>query len=82
MNSNVEIENLKIDEVIWVIFIFLSIINIIGDECKKEYYVNQDKNKEELSKISFLIILLYFHKFNIHFFKNRTYCFLYLNSFF
>lgn len=50
MNYN-EIEELKIDEVIWIIFIFLSILNIIGDECKKEYCLNKNNiNNDEIAK--------------------------------
>lgn len=56
MNNN-QIKELWIDEVIWFIFIFLSIINIIGDECKKDYYVNDNNEKEELSKKIFLFTL-------------------------
>ena len=57
MNVDYEIESLKIDEVIWVVFIFLSIINIFGDECKKEYYVNDNTEREELAKKIFLFTL-------------------------
>lgn len=56
MNNN-EIKDLEIDEIIWVVFIFLSIINITGDECKKKYCVNKDKNEEERAKVIFLFTL-------------------------
>ena len=54
MNYN-EIEELRIDETIWVIFIFLSILNITGDECQKDYCINKSKKSEELSKNIFLL---------------------------
>lgn len=57
MNKEEEIKNLIIDEVIWVIFIFLSIINLVGDECKKDYYVKSDTERETLSKKIFLFTL-------------------------
>ena len=57
MNYNYELKDLQIDEVIWVVFIFLSIINIFGDECKKSYYVDNDNEQEELSKKIFLFTL-------------------------
>ena len=57
MNNFNEIENLKIDEVIWVVFIFLSIINIFGDECKKSYYIDENNEQEELAKKVFLFTL-------------------------
>lgn len=56
MNNN-EIKDLDIDEGIWVVFIFLSIINIVGDECKKKYYTDKDISEEELSKKIFLFTL-------------------------
>ena len=56
MNNN-EIKDLQIDEIIWVVFIFLSLINIFGDECKKDYYVKNDDQREELSRKIFLFTL-------------------------
>lgn len=57
MNST-EIKDLQIDEFIWVVFIFLSIINITGDECKKKYCINKkNKDSEEMAKMIFLFTL-------------------------
>lgn len=65
MNNEV-INDLKIDEVIWVIFIVLSIINIMGDNCLIEYYKynNSSKNKQAKDIFTFsvfisLVIYLY-----------------------
>lgn len=45
-----KIKELKIDEWIWVIFIILSILNIWGDECEKDYYFHQEELKDETAK--------------------------------
>jgi len=58
MNNYNEIKDLKIDEVIWGIFIFLGLINIFGDECKKDYYVKEDIHRQELAKKVFLFSLV------------------------
>ncbi len=47
------IHELKIDEWIWIIFIFLSILNIIGDECEKDYCIHHTKTKKQTSKTIF-----------------------------
>ena len=52
-----EIKELRIDEIIWIIFIFLSILNITGDEYKKDYCINKSKESEILSKNIFLLTL-------------------------
>lgn len=58
---------LKIDEWIWVIFIFLSIMNIFGDECEKDYCVTHSYQEKTRAKKIFtftvfvsLQIYLYF----------------------
>lgn len=53
MNYN-EIKELRIDEMIWTTFIFLSILNITGDEYKRDYCLNKNTNSESLSKSIFL----------------------------
>ena len=60
------INDLKIDEFIWIIFITLSILNIIGDKYLIEYYTYNDNNKNKQAKDIFtlsvsitLIIYLY-----------------------
>ena len=67
---NNKIEELNIDEWIWIIFIILSLFNIYGDERSKCYYVSYNNKDKELSKniftttvfISFLIYMYLFNK--------------------
>ena len=56
MNSN--IRELRIDEVIWIIFIILSILNIIGDENEKYYYINNNDERDKLAKDIFIFTLV------------------------
>ena len=74
------IKELTIDELIWIIFIILSLLNIFGDELEKKicYYHNkQDKN---ISKkiftftvfISFLIYSYIFYQRYQTFEKNKN----------
>lgn len=65
--TNEKIEELKIDEGIWIIFILLSLLNIYGDECEKDYYTYNDFKKDQTAKKIFtftvfisLIIYIYF----------------------
>ncbi len=74
MNDNA-FNDLRIDEMIWVIFIVLSILNIIGDECLIEYYSFSNDNKNKQAKDIFtisvfisLIIYLYllYKRYNVY----------------
>ena len=58
MNDNL-ISDLKIDEIIWIIFIFLNIINIVGDECLISYYKDNklDKNKQAKDIFTFSVFI-------------------------
>ena len=61
MNNN--IKEIKIDEIIWGIFILLSILNIIGDENKKIHNNKKAKNIFTFTiAISFIIYLYIFKK--------------------
>ena len=60
------IHELKIDEVIWVIFIFLNVLNIIGDECECCYCTYQSDLMKNTSKnifsfTIFISLLIYFY---------------------
>ena len=57
MNNNKEKE-LTIDEWIWVIFIILSIMNILGDELEKKFYKEKDISSKNLSKSIFTLTVL------------------------
>jgi hypothetical protein len=69
---NKKIKDLDIDEWIWIIFIMLSILNIFGDELKKNYYVNNDLSKDSQARKIFTFTV--FISFLIYiFFLNRNY---------
>ena len=57
MNNNKEKE-ITIDEWIWVIFIILSIMNILGDELEKKFYKEKDISSKNLSKSIFTLTVL------------------------
>ncbi len=69
INDNI-IKELVIDEWIWVIFIILSFLNIFGDELEKDYYQQNDIEKDQSAKniftftvfISFLIYVYLFYQ--------------------
>lgn len=72
MNNTEQVIDLNIDEFIWVVFIFLSILNICGDELEKKCIISDDNNKKELAKKIFTItvfisLLIYIY------FANRNY---------
>ena len=50
INQKQKLTELTIDEWIWIIFIILSILNIVGDELDKDYCLYQDINEKSLSK--------------------------------
>lgn len=65
INKKNKLTELTIDEWIWITFIILSILNIVGDELDKDYCLYQNINEKTLSKkifnltvfVSFLIYL-------------------------
>jgi uncharacterized membrane protein YidH (DUF202 family) len=71
MNTN-KIQELKTDELIWIIFITISTLNIVADEYEKKYYLNNDQKKDTEAKKIFILtvtisLLIYI------FFLNRNY---------
>ena len=57
---------LQVDEVVWIIFILLSLMNIFGDECERDYCVFHYEWEKKLSKniftfTIFISLLLYFY---------------------
>lgn len=52
------INELVIDEWIWVVFIILSALNIGGDEIEKKYCINHEEKDKNLSKKIFKITVL------------------------
>ena len=57
MNNNTRLKELQIDEIIWIIFITISIINIIGDEFEKKYCTTKDLTSLNKSKNIFTFTL-------------------------
>ena len=59
-NQDMErLNELVIDEWIWVVFIILSVLNISGDEIEKHYcYYHEQKDKERSKKIFKLTVLV------------------------
>ena len=73
-----KISQLRIDEWIWVIIIFLSIMNIFGDECEKDFCIYHNTIKKKQAKKIFiftlfisLLIYLYLEKIR---YKNLVSC--------
>lgn len=71
--KNEKIEELVIDEWIWIVFIILSALNISGDELEKKCYMTNDLTKDEQAKKIFtftvivsFFIYLYLAKRNYH----------------
>ena len=58
MNNDI-VNDLKIDEVIWILFIFLNILNIVGDECLIDYYKYNklDKNRQAKDIFTFSVFI-------------------------
>lgn len=56
MNGD-RLRELQIDEIIWVIFITISIINIIGDEFEKKYCTTKNPSSLNTSKNIFTFTL-------------------------
>lgn len=52
-----DLTRLNFEDFIWVIFIGLGILNIVGDNLLKDYINTNDKNKEESANKVFLFIL-------------------------
>lgn len=50
MSDDKRIKELRIDEFIWVIFVIISILNVFGDECEKDYCKNHVYEKKIRSK--------------------------------
>ena len=55
--NNTRLKELQIDELIWIIFITISIINIIGDEFEKKYCLTKEQNNLNISKNIFTFTL-------------------------
>lgn len=57
MKEDIELKELKIDEWIWVVFITLSLLNIFGDELKKDYQLHHTDKSFSTSRTIFTITI-------------------------
>jgi len=63
-----DLDRLNFEDIIWYIFIGISILNIIGDKFLKEFIISKDKNKEKEANYLFLIIIIITILIYIYFF--------------
>jgi len=74
MNNNFDkerVDELLIDEWIWIAFIILSILNITGDEFEKKYcYYHEEKSKNTSKKIFTFTVFISFIIYNYLAYKN------------
>ena len=80
MNNEIlgEIKRLNFEDILWVIFIILSILNIYSNECQKNYVISGFKGYEDdASEISIfvlwilVIVYLYFFVRNYSMYKDK-----------
>ena len=60
MNDDIlsKINRLNFEDLIWIIFIFLSVANIYGDKLEKDYLKTNNKKLDKNANIVFEIILI------------------------
>ena len=80
MNNNIDMElnRLNFEDILWVIFIFLSVMNIISNKLQKEYIVsNKQYYEDKANNISVCVltilvfIYLYFFLRNYNMYNNK-----------
>jgi hypothetical protein len=74
-----ELKRLKFEDLLWLLFAFLSFLNIYGDDLQKKYLNTSNKELEDKSNQVFLftlgvtfLIYLYFFIRNYNAFKNTS----------
>lgn len=74
MNDNVwsEIRRLNFEDLLWIIFIVTSILNIIGNDYQKRYVVSNNENYENMANNIYVFILIIVLFIYLYFF-NRNY---------
>ena len=55
---NNDLERLDFENIIWIIFIVLAILNIFGDNLLKDFIVTNDKIEESYANKIFLFVLV------------------------
>lgn len=79
MNISNDLKRLKFEDIIWIVFIVLSVLNILGDKDEEEYLLTKDNNykKEanrlfEITLVVTFFIYLYFLVRNYNAYKNSS----------
>ena len=82
MNNNIysEIKRLNFEDILWIIFIFLSIMNIVSNNFQKDYVVSGVEYFEDRAKNISIFVLtilvfvyLYFFVRNYNMYNNKDY---------
>ena len=55
---NNDLERLDFENIIWIIFIVLAVLNISGDNLLKDFIVTNDKSEESYANKIFLFVLV------------------------
>ena len=68
---NDELERLNFEDYIWIIFIILSILNIVCNKYQKEYVIrNNDRYEDVAKKISIIVLIVLFFIYLYFFLRN------------
>ena len=73
-----EINRLNFEDILWVIFIILSILNIVSNKLQKDYVITNDNcYEEDANRISIVVLLIlvfvyvYFYIRNYRMYNNK-----------
>ena len=66
-----KLKQLNFEDLIWIIFIFLSVANIYGDKLEKDYIKTHDKKIEKNANVIFEIILIVSFFIYLYFFQRN-----------
>lgn len=72
---NKEINRLELENLLWLLFIVASILNIFADKMQEEYLKTNDPRKEEQAKEIYIFVLVLTMILYLYF-ANRNYNFL------
>ena len=73
MNKDVynEIRRLNFEDILWVVFIFLSVMNIISNKLQKEYVIsNEQYYEDDANNISIIVLTILFFIYLYFFLRN------------
>lgn len=73
MNNDVieELKRLNFEDIIWIIFIILSSLDILADNYQKKYLINNDKYYENIANKIYIIITIITILIYIYFFTRN-----------